>query len=408
MTVPARTAQPAPGAQALAARSVRVQALDILRGLVMVIMALDHTRDYVHAAAMAYQPEDLSRTTAAIFMTRWVTHFCAPVFMLLAGAGAYLRLRNRGTRALLSQFLLTRGFWLIALEFTVVRAAFFFDLAGPPFILLVFWALGMSMIALAALIHLPNRVLLAVSLALIAGHNLLDPLQPGRFGALGWVWQILHVQGLLTTAPPTIVAYPLLPWIGVMAAGFCFGRVYTLDPERRRQMLWRLGVMLTAAFVVLRAINVYGDPRPWRQQDSQLFTVLSFLNTTKYPPSLLFLLMTLGPAMVFLAVVDRVRVRDRHPLVVFGRVPLLYFVLHIPLVHAFAIGLTWLRYGNAPFLWLAPPTLGTPREAFPPDYGWDLWVAYAVTAAAVLVMYPNCLSFARLKAKGGSRWLSYM
>lgn len=408
MTAPAQTAPPAAAAPADEARSGRVQALDILRGLVMVIMALDHTRDYVHAAAMAFQPEDLSRTTAAIFMTRWITHFCAPVFMLLAGAGAFLRLQKGRTHADLSRFLLTRGMWLIALEFTVVRAGFFFDLTGPPFILLVFWALGMSMIALAALIHLPYRVLLAVSLALITAHNLFDPLQPTRFGAFGWVWQILHVQGLLTAAPPTIVAYPLVPWIGVMAAGFCFGRVYTLDRQRRRQMLWRLGLALSAAFVVLRAINLYGDPRPWRPQNSSLLTLLSFLNTTKYPPSLLFLLMTLGPAILSLAVLDRVRVSDRHPFVVFGRVPLLYFVLHIPLVHAFAIGLTWLRYGNTPFLWLAPPTLGTPREAFPANYGWDLWVAYAVTAAAVLVLYPICLWLAQLKANRGGGWLSYV
>ena len=387
--------------------SVRVQSLDILRGLVMVIMALDHTRDYVHAAAMAFQPEDLSRTTAAIFMTRWITHFCAPTFMLLAGAGAYLRLQRGATRTDLSRFLLTRGLWLIALEFTVVRAGFFFDVSGPPFILLVFWALGMSMIALAALIHLQYRVLLIVSLVLMAAHNLFDGLQPARFGALGWVWQVLHVQGLLTADPPTIVAYPLVPWVGVMAAGFSFGRVYTLDADRRRQILWRLGLTLTAAFVVLRAINLYGDPRPWRPQSSPLLTVLSFLNTTKYPPSLSFLLMTLGPSMFFLAVVDRVRVSDRHPLLVFGRVPLLYFVLHIPLVHVFAIGLTWLRYGHTPFLWLAPPTLGTPRDVFPTDYGWDLWVAYAVTATAVLVLYPICLWLARLKASRGGGWLSY-
>jgi uncharacterized membrane protein len=357
---------------------------------------------------MAFQPEDLSRTTAAIFMTRWITHFCAPTFMLLAGAGAYLRLQRGATRTDLSRFLLTRGLWLIALEFTVVRAGFFFDLTGPPFILLVFWALGMSMIALAGLIHLPFRVLLAVSVTLIATHNLFDGLQPGRFGALGWVWQILHVQGLLTANPPTLVAYPLVPWIGVMAAGFCLGRVYSLDSERRRQVLWRLGMTLTVAFVVLRAINLYGDPRPWRPQDGSLFTVLSFLNTTKYPPSLAFLLMTLCPAMLLLAAIDRLRVSERHPLIVFGRVPLLYFVLHIPLVHAFAIGLTWLRYGNTPFLWLAPPTLGSPREAFPPDYGWDLWVAYAVTATAVLVLYPICVWLARFKARRGREWVSYL
>jgi uncharacterized membrane protein len=241
MIAPARIAELTADAPAVAPQSGRVQPLDILRGLVMVIMALDHTRDYVHAAAMAFQPEDLSRTTAAIFMTRWVTHFCAPVFMLLAGAGAYLRLQNGRTHADLSRFLLARGLWLIALELTVVRAGFFFDVTGPPFILLVLWALGMSMIALAALIHLPYRVLLALSVALIAAHNLFDPLQPARFGALGWVWRILHVQGPLTAAPPTIVAYPLVPWFGVMAAGFCFGRAYTLDAERRRRLLLRLG-----------------------------------------------------------------------------------------------------------------------------------------------------------------------
>jgi len=392
MTTSARTAQVV---------VTRIQSLDILRGLVMVIMALDHTRDYVHAAAMAFQPEDLSRTTAAIFMTRWITHFCAPVFMLLAGAGAYLRLRSGASRADLSRFLLMRGLWLIVLEFTVVRAGFFFDVIGPPFILLVFWALGISMIALAALIHLPYRVLLAVSVALIASHNLFDGLQPARFGALGWVWQILHVQGPLIAQPPTIVAYPLVPWIGVMAAGFCLGHVYTLDEGRRRRLLRRLGLALTASFLVLRAVNLYGDPRPWRPQDSALFTALSFLNTTKYPPSLSFLLMTLGPALLLLAAIDRLRVGDRHPLLVFGRVPLLYFLLHIPLVHAFAIGLTWLRYGNTPFLWLPPPTLGTPRDAFPADYGWDLGVAYAVTLTAVVVLYPICAWLARLKAGRG-------
>ena len=164
---------------------------------------------------------------------------------------------------------------------------------------------------------------------------------------------------------------------------------------------------MTAAFLVIRGLNMYGDPRPWSVQGRPLMTVLSFLNTTKYPPSLSFLLMTLGPSMLFLAWADRLRLGERNPLVVFGRVPLFYFVLHIPIVHAFAIVLTWLRYGATPFLFLPPPTLGTPREMFPPDYGWDLWVAYAVTAAAVAALYPICLFFARLKATRRSWWLSY-
>jgi len=385
----------------------RVQALDVLRGLVMVLMALDHTRDYVHAAAMAFQPEDLARTTPAIFITRWVTHFCAPGFMFLAGAGAFLRL-ERVIRADLSRFLFMRGLWLVVLEFTVVRAGFFFDVSGPPFILLVFWALGVSMIALAVLVHLPYGVLLAVSVGMIAAHNLADGVAPAQFGSAAWLWRILHVQGLLTAQPPTIVAYPLIPWIGVMAAGFCFGRVYRLEPERRRQILLRLGLTLTAAFLVIRGLNGYGDPRPWSVQSQTVFTVLSFLNTTKYPASLSFLLMTLGPAMLFLAWADRIRVSERNPLLVFGRVPLFYFVVHIPLIHLFAVGLTWLRYGAAPFLFEPPPTLGTPRDVFPADYGWDLWVAYAVSAAVVAALYPLCLSFARLKARQRGGWANYL
>jgi uncharacterized membrane protein len=328
--------------------------------------------------------------------------------MFLAGAGAFLRLQTGGTPAGLSRFLVTRGLWLVFLEFTVVRAGFFFDVSGPPFILLVFWALGMSMIALAALVHLPYRVLVAASVAMIASHNLFDGVAPDRLGVFAWLWRILHVQGLLTTQPPTIVAYPLVPWIGVMAAGYCFGRIYLLPSERRQQLLLRLGVVLTAAFLILRGLNIYGDPQPWTAQDRPIFTVLSFLNTTKYPPSLLFLLMTLGPAIVLLSWAERLRVSERNPFLVFGRVPLFYFIIHIPLIHVLAIGLTWLQYGAAPFLFLPPPTLGTPRDVFPPDYGWDLSVAYAVTIAVVVLLYPICLYFARLKAKRRAGWVSYL
>jgi uncharacterized membrane protein len=397
------------GVASQAPTRVRVQSVDILRGLVMVIMAIDHTRDFVHSAAMAFAPEDLARTTPAIFMTRWITHFCAPVFMFSAGIGAFLRMERGGTKSELSRFLWTRGIWLILLEFTVVRAGFYFDVRFSPLLLLVFWALGVSMIALAALIHLSYRLLLAVAVAMVALHNLFDGIAPEQIGALGWLWRILHVQGLLSTGPPpVIVAYPLVPWIGVMAAGYCFGRVYRLPAGHRRRLLLRLGVALTAAFIVLRALNVYGDPRPWSAQSRTLYTVLSFLNTTKYPASLDFLLMTLGPAIIFLAWADRLRLSDRHPLIVFGRVPLFYFVVHLPLIHALAIAMTWLRYGASPFLFLPPPTLGTPRNLFPADYGWDLWVVYAVTAVIVLVLYPVCLWLSRLKARRRERWLSYV
>ena len=387
----------------------RVQAVDILRGLVMVIMALDHTRDYVHSAAMAFAPEDLTQTTPAIFMTRWITHLCAPVFMFCAGLGSFLRLERGGTKAQQSRFLVSRGLWLLVLEFTLVRAGFFFDLSFNPLILLVFWALGLSMVALAVLMYLPDKVLLAVSVAMIASHNLLDGIQPQQFGSYAWLWQILHAQGVwVTGGPVVIVAYPLVPWIGVMAVGYSAGHIYRLPPERRQALLLRLGFTLIIAFVVVRGLNVYGDPRPWETRSTGIGTLLSFLNTTKYPPSLAFLLMTLGPPLLFLSWAERLRIGETHPLLVFGRVPLFYFVVHIPLIHAVAIAMTWLRYGRTPFLFEPPPTLGTPREVFPADYGWDLWVVYAVTALVVIALYPICLWLARLKARRRDRWLSYV
>jgi len=388
--------------------TARVRSVDMLRGLVMVLMTIDHTRDFVHSAAMAFPPEDLTKTTAAIFLTRWITHICAPTFMFCAGLGAWFQLERGRTVADLSRFLWTRGLWLIALEFTVVHVGFFFSFQYSVLILLVFWALGMSMIALAGLIHLPYRALVAVSLGMILLHNLFDGVDPARFGAFSWLWQVLHQPGLLTAGPPAVlVAYPLVPWIGVMSAGFCFGRMYRLPAERRRALLIGLGLALTALFVIVRAANLYGDPRPWTIQSRPGFTLLSFLNSTKYPPSLSFLLMTLGPAIVLLGLFDRLRPGDRSPLIVFGRTPLLYFVLHIPLIHAFAIALTWIRYGATPFIFMPPPTLGTPRTVFPPDYGWGLGMVYVVTAVVVLTMYPVCRWFARLRARRRAWWLSY-
>jgi uncharacterized membrane protein len=332
--------------------------------------------------------------------------------MFCAGTGAFLRLERGGTRGGtrgdLARFLVTRGLWLVLLEFTVERAGFFFQIGLDPLFLLILWALGMSMIALAALVFLPYTALLGVSLAMIALHNLLDAVTPAQFGAFGWLWRILHVQGLLIPRPTVIVAYPLVPWIGVMAAGYCFGRAYCLPAEQRRTLLMALGLALTATFVIVRALNVYGDPNPWSSQHSAVYTALSFLNTTKYPASLAFLLMTLGPAILFLAWADRFRLPERNPLLVLGRVPLFYFLLHIPVIHAVAIVLTWFRYGAAPFLFTPPPTLGTPRSVFPPDYGWDLWVVYAVWITVVVALYPACLWFMRLRARRRDWWLSYL
>ena len=391
----------------------RVDSVDLLRGLVMVIMALDHTREFVHSTAMVYRPEDLAHTTAAIFFSRWITHFCAPVFMFCAGLGAFFWLERRGSapgaRAALSRFLITRGLWLIVLEFTLVRFSFFLNFDYSLVILLVFWALGLSMIALAGLVHLPFKILAGTSAAIILVHNLADPITAASFGSASWLWNVLHQPGLVKTpGPMLIVAYPLVPWLAVMAGGFCFGRIYRVPAARRSRLLVRTGLALTAGFIVLRLLNVYGDPSRWVSQASPLLTLLSFLNTTKYPPSLLFLLMTLGPAIALLGWLDDARPGERNPFLVFGRVPLFYFILHIAVIHAMTIAIGWLQYGTQSFLLLPPPTLGTSRDLFPPDYGWSLGVTWLVWIAVVVSLYPVCLWFSRLRARRRSWWLRYL
>jgi len=333
------------------------------------------------------------------------------VFMFTAGLGAWFRLERGGSPAALTRFLWTRGLWLLVLEVTAVRFVFFFNITSSPIFLLVFWSIGMSMIALAFLSRLPFWVTFAISAAMVLLHNLADGIQAapiGSTGLMGWPWRLLHQPGPVTLNPLVVVGYPLIPWIGVIGLGFCAGRIYRLPEDQRRRVLLWLGVALTGAFVVLRLWNIYGDPRPWSPQPRPGFSVLSFLNATKYPVSLQFLLMTIGPALIFLSWVDRARPTDRNPLIVFGRTPLFYFVVHLLVIHLVSIGLIWLRYGAAPFLWTLPPTLGTARTAFPPDYGYNLGVTYLITASIVAMMYPMCLWLMRLKAQGKRSWLSYL
>jgi uncharacterized membrane protein len=404
MAAPAIAVKPAP--------APRIQSVDALRGAIMMLMAIDHIRDYVARSAMEFLPTDLTRSTAPIFFTRWITHFCAPVFMLTAGLGAFFWMtRGHHSRPELSRFLVTRGVWLILLEVTILRAILLSELryGGEIVILMILWAIGCSMIALAALIYLPVRILLALSVAIIALHNLLDPIKASRFDHSAWLWDVLHQQGLFTIAGVNfVVAYPILPWIGVVALGYCLGRIFSWDAGRRRRLLLRVGLVLTAAFLLLRAVNIYGDPFRWSHQSSGLFTVLSFLNATKYPPSLDFLLMTLGPALIALAWLERFRFRSTNPLVVFGRVPFLYYVAHLALAHFIAIVMNFVRYGWKPFLLLAPPSMGSPSHLFPPNYGYPLWAVYAVWIALLIVLYPLCLWFSRLKQGRHDWWLSYL
>jgi uncharacterized membrane protein len=331
--------------------SSRLSSIDALRGVVMVIMALDHVRDFFHISAVSFSPTDLTRTTPILFFTRWITHFCMPVFMFAAGMGMFLYGQRARSRGQLSRFLLTRGVWFLVLELTVMRLAYDFSLSLRfPFLLLILWIFGLCMIVMAALHHLPLRWLAALSLAVIALHNCLDRIPSSSFGSAAWLWNLLHQPGAFRFAGETFIApYPVVPWIAVMAAGYCFGRIFSREPAVRRSRMLRIGLVSTIAFFVIRAINLYGDPVPWARQKSAVFTVLSFLNCTKYPASLDFVLMTLGPAILLLAYFDGRSLKPSNAIVVFGRVPMFYFVLHFYLIHTMAVFAEWFRYGPPRF-----------------------------------------------------------
>ena len=378
----------------------------------MIIMTLDHVRDFVHRGAMSFSPTDLAKTSPELFFTRWITHFCAPVFMLTAGMGAFLLLQRIGSKSRLSRFLWTRGLWLVALELTAMRLAYNFNFFLTfPILLLVLWVLGACMIMLAALIHLPIRLLTVLSIAVILSHNTLDRIGPSQFGPAAWVWSVLHQPGGFPFASMVVVVgYPLVPWFAVMAAGFCFGQVFLMDAPKRRRIMLASGTIATIGFVVLRTVNMYGDPAPWSHQKSSVFTALSFLNCTKYPPSLAFLLMTLGPALLLLAYYDGRRFTTSSPLIVFGRVPLFYFILHFYVAHLAGALIALFHYGQVAltFIFNPVPSFGTPDGLYPADFGYPLWVAYAVWISIVLALYPLCRWFANVKATRRDWWLSYI
>jgi uncharacterized membrane protein len=385
-----------------ASTRARLESVDVVRGVIMIIMALDHTRDFFGIPGQ--NPVDLTTATAGLFLTRWITFFCAPVFFLLTGTGAYLSLRRRSPGEL-SRFLVTRGLWLIFLEIVVVRlVGYQFNLDFHVTMLLVLWALGWAMIALAALVRLPVAVTTALGVLMIAGHNLLDAVQ-----STSPLWAILHRPGFVLNTPEHVVfaAYPLIPWIGVTAVGYGLGQIYRWDQGRRRTWLVRTGLFLTVAFVAVRGINVYGDPSPWSVMPAPGFTVLSFLNVTKYPPSLSFLLMTLGPALVLLGLVDGRTPRILRPALVFGRVPLFYYVLHFALIHLIAVGVCYGRYGSAHWMFESPDLANYPFSA-PPGWGYPLPAIYAVWVGVVLATYPLCAWFAALRQRRTDAWLSYL
>jgi uncharacterized membrane protein len=397
--------QPAAAVQTVltggAAARPRLDAIDFLRGLVIVVMVLDHARDFLGTSAL--NPRDVHEP--ALFLTRWITHFCAPVFVLLAGVSAFLY-GNRGrSRNEVAMFLLTRGFWLVLIELTLVRLAWTFNLSYDFILLQVIWVIGASLMLLAGLVFLPRWAIAAFALALIGGHNLLDGIRAAGFGDAGWLWVFLHDPGMLQPAPGVqmLALYSLIPWVGVMAVGYAFGPVMLLDAGQRRRAILRTGVAVTAVFILLRLTNVYGDPQPWAVQDSGFATVLSFINAEKYPPSLVYLIMTLGPGLLLLGWFKQAKGPLSRAVVTIGRVPFLVYVAHIFLVHAMAVLLAALVFGDVAWLFRGLPILTKPD-----DYGVALPVVYALWIAAVLMLYPLARWFAALKQRRRDWWLSYL
>jgi uncharacterized membrane protein len=380
---------------------VRLDAVDLLRGVVMVLMALDHTRDFF--AAGDFNPRDVD--DPALFLTRWVTHFCAPVFVFLAGTSAFLYGARGRTEREVSWFLFTRGLWLVLLELTIVRFAWTFSVFPDLVLLQVIWAIGISMIVLSGLIHLPLWAVGAIGIAMIAGHNLLDGIQAAQLGQFGWLWHVLHQPALLHPTPNVAVfaLYPLIPWIGVMAAGYALGPVMLLEPTSRRRWLIGLGVGVTIGFILLRAANVFGDPAPWVRHDEIGATVLSFLNTEKYPPSALFLAMTLGPALIALAAFEAAKGKLAQCFIVFGRVPLFYYVAHLLLLHTMAVVFAAATHGGAAWLFG-----GLTIEAKPEGYGLSLPGVYLTWLIVVAALYLPCRWFAEVKRRSTAGWLSYL
>jgi uncharacterized membrane protein len=396
----------------LAAPLARLVSVDVLRGLVMVIMALDHTRDFL--TDLRFAPEDLAHTNGALFFTRFITHYCAPVFAFLAGTGAFLATSRGKSLQYVSRFFLTRGLWLVLLEFTVVDFAWgFVPWAHGG----VIWILGWSMVAMALIVWLPVRWIAALGLGMIATHNLLDRINPASFGRFSWVWILLHSPGRIPIGNFQFsVRYVLIPWVGVMAAGFAFGTLL-LRPDRRKWIL-TLGIAATALFFVLRGINLYGNgiaglplryahsSGPWSVQPTLSLTLVSFFNTLKYPPALDYLLMTLGPALILLGLLDKAKGEHglSHILLVFGRVPLFYYVLHIYLLHIMAIVISLAFH--------QPIWYGTIIADFaqkPVGYGHGLPFIYAMWILAVAILYVPCLWFMKFRSRHRDwAWLSYL
>jgi uncharacterized membrane protein len=387
----------------------RINSIDIMRGLVMVTMALDHARDFFHQGAMVNDPTNLTITTPALFFTRWITHYCAPTFVFLAGTSIFLNLQKK-SKSELSMFLLTRGFWLIVLEFVVVRFGILFNFYYDVLIFQVIWGIGASMVCMAALIHLNYKAILIIGLAIVFGHNIFDAYLLKQGDPFYAAWVVFRQAGFASISENHnwFVPYPLLPWLGIMMLGFCTGKLYSgeFKKEERQKYLLMLGGGAIALFVILRFINSYGDPAPWAVQKNGVYTLMSFVNTTKYPVSLLYTLMTLGPLLVVLSLMERVNINIIKPFHVFGRVPMFYYILHFYLIHIISIFLFLNKTGKS---WSELDFhFNQSFGGITPEGGYSLVITYILWISVVIFLYPLCVWYNRYKSTHRHWWLSYV
>ena len=375
----------------------------------MIIMALDHTRDYFNADAFLFDPMDLQKTTVLLFFTRWITHFCAPVFVLLAGTSAFIS-GQRKTKKELSVFLVKRGLWLIFLELTIVNFSWFFNIHFTFLLLAVIWTLGICMICLAGLIYLPKKAILVIGIILVAAHNLLDKIHYTDNNAIGFIWGFLHDQKMFHLGRFNIMmAYPILPWIGVMALGYCLGELYAkgYDAIKRKKILLTIGTLSILLFIILRFINIYGNIILWSTQSSPIFSFLSFISISKYPPSLDYLLLTEGAALIFLALTENISNSLTKFISVYGRVPLFYYILHIYLIHIIALMAAVLTG----YSWTDMTSFDTFISYMPnlKGYGFGLGIVYIIWLSVVILMYPLCKWYDGYKSSHRDKWwLSYL
>lgn len=392
----------------LTRENYRITSIDLLRGLMMIIMALDHTRDFLHREALTDDPLNFATTTPILFFTRWITHFCAPVFVFLAGTSGYLQ-SLRKSKSSLSGFLVKRGLWLILLELTLVTLGITFDIHWGFLALQTIWAIGISMVFLGLAVWLPFYAILTIGVLIVFGHNGLDFYEAGQKQNFSFLYSLMHRPGAFPIGGDHVLLllYPFLSWTGLMMLGFCFGRLFTsYEGAQRRKVLTMLGVGALLFFIALRATNLYGNPFPWATQKSSLFTLLSFINTTKYPPSLLYTCMTIGPAILFLAWTEKVKNGLSRIITVYGRVPFFYYVLHFYLLHLITAAL-YVSRGHSVAQGEAG-ALGIPFKFTQPGEGYSLAVVYLIWIAVVVALYPACRWFSRYKQTHKQWWLSYL